>query len=395
MDMMERLREAYYCTRKNKRRSADQVEFEMHLERNLRRLRLAIESRNFRPSAYTFVKLRPRPREVFACGMDMRIIHHYIDIRMRPIIEAELTSRTFNNRKGYGPNEATNALISDIYEVSRGFTRDAWIIKWDIKGYFPNASQDIVYRQLSDLAIRRYEGEDKDDLLYMIKIAVYSYPTNHCWRKSPLSMWALIEPGKSLFCKPDGVGGAIGHLIWQNAMNYYLNEIDHWIVDELGLHYGRFVDDSWIVTDNKEAMLAMMPEIRRRLADLGCTLHPHKFYCQHWSKGVEFIGTHIKIDRVYINNRIVRHAREAIQNLNKCPRVEKLGTFMSSLNSYLGFCKGRNAYGIALDLIDMIDPRWWEFCYFNKRRLCIQAKPQYGYREIVSKKYHLKLKRKI
>ena len=80
--------------------------------------------------------------------MAMRIIHHYIDIRLRPLIENRLTNRTFNNRKGFGQVAAVNQLISDIYEVTEGFTKDAWIIKTDIQGYFPNAVQQIVYDQL-------------------------------------------------------------------------------------------------------------------------------------------------------------------------------------------------------------------------------------------------------
>lgn len=276
MVRLEDLIEAYYTTRRNKRRSTDSVHFELHWERNLLRLLDAINSRTFQPTAYTFITTKPRPREIFACDMEMRVIHHYIDIRMRPIIEGELTRRTFNNRVGFGQNVAINQVVEDIYDVSKGFTRDAWIIKMDLSGYFPNARQDVVARQLTSLAQAKYEGDDKDDLLYMIQRAVFSAPTRHCYRKSPLWKWALITPDKSLFRKPDGVGGAIGHLIWQNAMNYYLNDIDHLVVDEWGLHYSRFVDDILIVTDNKEAALAfVVPELRRRLAELGCTLRLH------------------------------------------------------------------------------------------------------------------------
>ena len=182
MVRLEDLIEAYYTTRRNKRRSTDSVHFELHWERNLLRLLDAINSRTFQPTAYTFITTKPRPREIFACDMEMRVIHHYIDIRMRPIIEGELTRRTFNNRVGFGQNVAINQVVEDIYDVSKGFTRDAWIIKMDLSGYFPNARQDVVARQLTSLAQAKYEGDDKDDLLYMIQRAVFSAPTRHCYR---------------------------------------------------------------------------------------------------------------------------------------------------------------------------------------------------------------------
>src|SRR5574344_2538322 len=92
----------------------------------------------------------------------------------------------------------------------KNYTTDAYIIQWDIKGYFPNAIQDLVYKQLTNLVKSEYFKEDKDDLLYMIQISVFSYPTHHCYRKSPVHFWEKIPEYKSLFSKPDGMGGAIG-----------------------------------------------------------------------------------------------------------------------------------------------------------------------------------------
>lgn len=381
--------EAYYTTRQNKRRSADSVEFELHWERNLVRLMNELENHTFAPSAYTFIAPRPRPREVFACEMALRVVHHYLDIRLRPLLESELTNRTYNNRIGYGCDAAVNRVISDIYEVSRGFTRDAWIIKMDLQGYFPNANQDIVYRQLSDLIERRYKGADKGLLHYMLQRSIFSYPAKHCYRKSPLYKWQGIAPSKSLFTKPDGIGGAIGHLVWQNAMNYYLNDLDHYVIDVCGLHFVRFVDDMVIVTDNKESGLAFIQEIRSRLSALGCSLHPKKFYCQHYTKGVDFIGSHIRLDRVYVNKRVVRNFADTIRQLNKSVCVRKIETFIASMNSYLGILKHRNAYGIMRRLLSKVSEKWNKFTHFNETRRCYQANEGYTHRELLMRKYNL------
>ena len=234
----EQLRQAYLRTRSNKRRSADAMAYEMHQEVYLEGLHARIANRSLAPAAYTFITMRPRPREIFACDMDMRIVHHYLDMRMRPLIERRLTDRTFNNRIGMGTDAAVNQLISDVCEVSHGYTRDAWVISIDLLGYFPNASQDTAYAQLSSLIAEDYQGDDKDDMQYLLRSAIYAYPTKHCYRKSPLWMWKRYIPDdKSLFRKPDGIGAAIGHLLWQNGMNYYLNDLDHWILDNVCAHY--------------------------------------------------------------------------------------------------------------------------------------------------------------
>lgn len=379
--------EAYLCARTNKRKSPDQVEFEIHWERNCVRLYEDIINHTLRPTAYTFVCQKPKPREVFASDMSTRILHHYLDIRLRPLLEKRLSPHTFNNRVGMGQDACQNAVISDIYEVSEGYTQDCYITKIDIQGCFPNISQDIAHKQLEEIVLNDYVGADKDELIYILQVCIFSYPTEHCYRKSSLDKWKYIVPSKSLFTKPRGTGAAIGHLIWQNAVNYYFHEIDEWM-DSMGICYERYVDDFYIISRTK-GILLLIPELRRRLAELGATLHPYKFYHQHYSKGVECLGSHIKIDRIYPNKRILKNAKEHIVQLNRCARENKVYLFISSINSYLGICKNRNGFARAYDLINTISPKWWEYVTFNRRRVCLQPKPRYKERNVIIHKFNL------
>lgn len=374
--------------RSNKRRSPDSVEFELHWEMRCAQLYEDIVNHEVRPTAYTFVVTHPKPREVFASDMSTRILHHYIDIRLRPILERNLSEHTFNNRKGMGQNACQNAVISDIYEVSGGFTKDAWIVKLDMSGCFPNVNQDIAYKQLEELILNEYFGEDKDELIYMLNVCIYSYPTHHCYRKSPRSAWDDIPKEKSLFNKPDGIGGAIGHLIWQNAVNYYFHEVDEWILS-MGVKYERFVDDMYFVTDNKEAFLTyFIPEIRKRLEPLGARLN-HKFYCQHYTKGCECLGTHIKMDRLYANNRIIRRAKKKARDCNKRINRNRVGKVLASLNSYLGICKNLNGFKRACEIVGELDEEWWKYIHFNKRRICLEANEEYKERNRIINKFRL------
>ena len=387
---IEDLIEAYMVARKNKRRSADQVEFELHWESRLWQLYQRIVSRSVQPTAYTFIVENPKPREVFASDMETRILHHYIDIRLRPIFEKRLSPHTFNNREGMGQNAIQNAVISDIYEMSRGYTCDAWIIKLDIRGCFPNIKQDVAYRQLEELVLEDYAGNDRDELLYMLQLCVYSYPTEHCYRKSPYSKWSLIPDEKSLFCKEPGTGAAIGHLLWQNAVNYYFHEIDEWILSR-GINYERFVDDMVFVVENKTAFLNyVLPELRKRLSGLGAALNEKKTYCQHYSKGVEWLGCHIKMDRIYANRRIIARALYKVKMLNRRVGPRRVEHLLSSINSYLGVCKNTNGFNQAMRIVRALSADWWRFVVFNRSRVCLQALPSYSYRNRIISQYNLK-----
>lgn len=380
--------EAYFSARKNKRKSPDQVEFELHWEANCVKLCEDVNERRVRPTAYTFVVDYPRPREVFASDMSTRILHHYLDMRLRPLLEARMTDHTFNNRKGMGTNACQDAVISDIYEVSKGFTTDAWIVKLDMSGCFPNISQDIAYKQIEEVVLNDYEGEDKYDVIYILQVCIFSYPTHHCYRKSARSKWDAIPKEKSLFCKPDGIGGAIGHLIWQNAVNYYFHEIDKWITG-LGIRYERFVDDMYFVANNKAAFLvSVIPELRERLGKLGARLNEKKFYCQHYTKGVECLGIHIKMDRIYPNNRVIRRAGMKAVQFNRCIRESKLDAMLSSINSYLGICKNTNGYNQACSIIRLLSRRWFDYVDFNTKRVCLVARPKYKINNRIIRKFY-------
>lgn len=382
------LYEAYQYTLRGKRSSVDAVEFDFHLERNFMRLYNEVNRRELNPRPYTFIAPYPKPREVFAADMGTKTLQQYVEQRLRPEVERRLIDRIFNNRVGMGNLACINQVITDIYEVSQGFTKDCWIIKIDMQGYFPNASQDVVFEQLGDVAkaVCRDE-EDLEEMLYLISSNVYCRAAEHAYRKSAHHLWEEIPKEKSLFHKPPGTGGAIGHLIWQLAMTYYMNDVMRWLSKAVRISV--YMDDVTIVTPNKEATLAMLPELRERLDKIGITLHLHKFYCQHYTKGVEVVGRHIKMDRVYVNNRCVRHAFEKLGEFNQRASPSQAERFVSCINSYLGVFKSSNAYTITRRYIAAINPKWWKYVTYDERRRCVNIKPEYKRKELIIKRYNL------
>ena len=390
----QQLIEAYYLARANSRRSPDQVEFELHWEGNLLRLLNDINNRCYQPTAYTFIVLDPKPREIFASDMGTRILHHYLHVRLISLLEKRLSARTYNNRKGKGTSACQTAVITDCYELSQGYTRDAYIIKIDLSGCFPNINQDIAFRQLESVIRSDYHGSDKEDLLYILRVCIYSYPTLHCEFRGDADLRKYIAPEKSILNKPLGTGAAIGHLIWQMAVTYYFNDIILWL-ESLDIRVNVYVDDWYFVVRNKTAFLAyVLPELRKRLALLGATINERKFYCQHVSKGFECLGIHVKLDRIYPNTRVIKRAKRKAVELNRCIREEKIPRVLDSLNSYLGICKNTNGYNQAKAIIAKLDPRWFSYLQFNTSRCCLEALPEYNYKNRIIKKYKLYDKRR-
>ncbi|MCR5842111.1 MAG: hypothetical protein K6G86_08565, partial [Bacteroidales bacterium] len=333
----------YLGCRANKRRSPDSVHFELHWERDLVRLERDFADRTLVPFLYSFIAPRPRPREVIACLMQGKILQYHFDRIVRPLVEAELTDRTFNNRIGYGPDKAVELLMEDIREVSENFTRDCYIIGRDIRAYFPSSDQDRSYQRYRNLIERSIpKGQEREDLLQILQRVNYSYPEAHVHLRSPKSLWApIIASGKSvIFNGTPGRGACLGNQYWQVEKNYDLNDFDHFQVDTCGLRYLRFVDDMRWVVQNKQAGLAHVALCEQMLWEqYGYRMHPDKRTCQHYTKGGQFIGAWFKMGRIYIGNRVVRHALQTLHFWNRNPSKRLLGHFLASMNSYLGMMK--------------------------------------------------------
>jgi len=168
-------------------------------------------------------------------------------------------------------------------------------------------------------------------------------PARHCNIYVPLDRWDAIPDSKSLFHKPTGTGGAIGFLCWQNAMGLYINEVVKWLASHDFMRVMVFVDDIYMVTKNKDITLAIMPELRRRLAELKVSLNERKFYCQHYSKGIMCLGTMLKFDRAYVNNTTSKRAFKSLSDWKgKVLHGLDRQRLLCSLNTYCGIFKKRN-----------------------------------------------------
>lgn len=392
---LETLHNDYLGCASNKKKSADTVIFELHRERNLAWLLEDVNDRTLAALLYAFVAPRPRPREVIACLMPGKVVQFHFDGLVRPEVEKRLTDRTFNNRVGFGPDKAIERLMQDIREVSHNFTRDCWLITRDIKGYFPSSNLDRSYANYRELIEESFpEGEERDDLLYILMRVNYSYPAENVVPISPRRKWEpIVKSGKSvIFNCEDGRGACLGNQYWQVEKNYDLNDFDHWQVDVCGMRYGRFVDDMWWVVDNLEAGLAHVALSEKKLyEEYGYRMHPTKRYQQHVALGGEFISTWFKGNRIYIGNRVVRHCEERIREWNRLASPWMLDHFLASINSYFGMMKHRNAFRIICNLADKVAPEWRKYCEFNPDRRCFVALEGYKHNELLCRRFNFKL----
>jgi len=381
--------QAYYDARKNKRNTKSALVFEMDCETHLFALYDDIRYRRYVPSESTcFVVHNPVQREIFAADFRDRVVHHLVFNYLSPIFERYFIADSYSCRKGKGTSYGIRRVEHFIRSCTRNYSRDAYILKLDIRGYFMNIDKRTLYRFIVErlhLEQKKYQLPfDVDLVQYLVHSIVFHDPTQ-CFRiTGERRDWLGLPKSKSLFFAQKEKGLPIGNLTSQLFGNIYMNEFDHTVRDSFGCNaYGRYVDDMVFIHTDKAFLKALISKIDRCLyTTLALTLHPKKIYLQHISKGVAFLGTYIKPYCTYIGNRTKQHAYDMITYWNSMihhrPRIEKheIDTFISSINAYLGMMKHHDTFHLRKHfLTHVLSPHFLRY---------VSYAPDYG--KVVMKK---------
>ena len=112
-------------------------------------------------------------------------------------------------------------------------------------------------------------------------------------------------------------------------------------------YYGRYVDDAYIVSTDREWMLSIVPLIRQFLKDkLGLDLHMGKLRIDDVNYGVEFLGGFVKRYRNYISRHTVKRMLGKLREKNEYEYNEMYCT----INSYLGMLSHYSSYKLRNDI---------------------------------------------
>jgi hypothetical protein len=367
--------QAYFDARSNKRTTDNALKFEMDFESRLLGLYDDIVGGTYRIArSICFISFHPVKREIFAGDFRDRVVHHLIFNYLSPIFERIFINDVYSCRIGKGTSYGIRRLDHHIRSCSENYSRDCYVLKLDISGYFMSIDRRILYRKITETLAPYRETAPFDFALVdgLIRQVVFNDPVKNCCIKGNRSDWSGLPKSKSLFFAEPELGLPIGNLTSQLFGNLHLDGLDHFVTGTLGCrHYGRYVDDFFIVHTDREYLKSLVPRIRDFLAsDAGLELHPKKISLQHVNRGVPFLGAYLKPYRTYVGNRTKNASYRRIAEWNE--RIFRSPTgnfddpgiarkFLSSVNSYLGIMGQFHTYRLRRKLLRIhADPDFWK-----------------------------------
>ena len=313
------LHKAYYDARRKKRNRDYQLHFESRLEQNLRELCDELYNRTYRarPSA-CFIISDPKYREVFAADFRDRIVHHLYFNYLHEMLERTFIVDSYSCIRRRGTSFGIWRLEEHIRKASLNYTEKCYVLKLDIRGYFMHIKREklleIVLRRIENMSSHRIfrhhpqtwgDMLDMDFLRWLSEEIIMLNPLENCVIHGKPSDWDKLPREKSLFHAPEGCGLPIGNLTSQLFSNVYLGELDDFMKRTLKCrHYGRYVDDFYVVSPDKVWLRSLIPQVRDFLKnELELDLQEGKTVICDVKNGVEYLGHFLKNGR-----RRVSHA---------------------------------------------------------------------------------------
>ena len=363
--------DAYKACRRHKRNTINALRFELNWEVECVSLWEDINSGTYRPGrSIAFIVTKPTKREIFAADFRDRVVHHLIAQKIVPLLESQFINDSYSTREGRGTLYGIHRVEEQIRQESDNYTRDCYVMKLDIEGFFMAINKRMLYAEVEAFLRERYHANDLPLLLWLIRLTVMNRPEQGCVFRCPRRMWRGLPKTKSLLGTDGTHGLPIGNLTSQLLALLHLDGLDHLVREEWGVEgYGRYVDDMVFVSRSRRRLLEVRGKVGEWLTAHGHRLHPKKMYLQHYSKGVLFIGGMILPGRKFLSRRTVRFMRDALEACHRLvggstnPPLVVKERVRATMNSYFGMLQHYDALRLTSHIICQLPKDWFQWMY--------------------------------
>lgn len=289
--------------------------YESNLLFNLLELRNSLINGTYVQKPFVEFELneRGKKRHIKSLHISDRVLQRALcDYILEPSIRKYLIYDNGASIKGKGIDFTKRRLVTHLHKYYSKHGSEGYILLCDFKKYFDSISHDKLI-----LMFKKYIHDDK--VLSLVKYLISTFG--------------------------NGKGLGIGSQISQIAGISYLIDLDNFIKIVKGCkYYGRYMDDFYIIHEDKNYLKSLLDEIKIVVNNLGLNLNEKKTQIYRIDKGFTFLKlkTHItktgQVIRIPCRKNIIREKRKLkklkYKNIN----------FKDIYNSYLSFTGNLKRY---------------------------------------------------
>lgn len=265
-----------------------------------------------------FINERGKVREINSVKFFERVVQKSLCTNILiPILTHNLIADNGASQKGKGTLYAHKRLVKHLSSYYRKYGKEGYVLTIDFKSYFAN----INHNTLKSI-FRKYLTDER-----------------------------VIKLADSFVDAFGDIGLGLGSETSQTFAISYVNEIDHFIKDQLGIKaYGRYMDDSYIIHPDKNELKNILSKLDFYFEKYGIKINKNKTCIRKLNQGFTFLKT-----RFYISDTgkiIKKPCRESItrerRKLKRQAKLYKQGiltieSIKQSFGSWCGSMARRNA----------------------------------------------------
>lgn len=318
----DNLLKAHYAASRGKRYRRAVLAFAAQLEERLIEIQNRLIWKSWRPGPWrVFHVLDPKPRLIQAPQYADRLVHHALVRVIEPLFERRFIYDSYACRQGKGVHAAIHRLQTQLRVAQRSWGQ-VYVLQADIARFFASVNHDRLRAILARTIADR-------DVLWLCDSIIGA----------------------------DGAGIPVGALTSQLFANAYLDQLDHWVKDQVGERfYLRYMDDFIILGPEVGALHALRLRAQRWLSDtLDLSLNP-KTAVYPAGQGIDFCGYRTWSTHILPRRRNVARARRHLRALLAQSAPEHvIGARLASFLGYMRHCSGqRTTAGVVHDLSIMM-----------------------------------------
>ena len=276
-----------------------------------------------------FTITEPKRREIMSIHFRDRIYQRSLnDVAIFPQASKSYIPDNFACQPGKGTEAARERLREFLQRYYRKHGITGYILKIDIKGYYPNMDHAFVADMFED-----YMDADT----YKMAMGVLGH-------------------------LPGEVGYNPGSQIVQIVGITALDRLDHYIKERLRIkYYIRYMDDMIILHPDKEYLLYCLEQIKIILATQKMQAHPDKTFIQKVNEPVLFLGFFYRLTQtgkvvILVDPKKIKHEKKKIYRMFALVKKGKLTIY--DVDRHFKAYKASVRYGCSRNLLCRLN-RWY------------------------------------
>ncbi len=345
---INKIKDVYDGIYKNTCHKAKLIRFELTKTSNIVKIYNTLKNKHYNHLKYNiFIIQEPKYRIIMSELMYDKIVNHLISkYVLIPTLSRKLIDQNVATRTGKGSKEGIRYMKKYINSIKENYD-NVYILKCDISKYFYNIDHEILINKLS------HENFDKDILRVLINIInstdndyindlIDSSISREVSHLEDMNIYDLESKKKQLYSLPryrKGKGLPIGNETSQLLAIYYLNELDHYIKEQLHIkYYIRYMDDFILIHHDKEYLKKCLNLINKKLSYLKLSLNK-KTQIYNLKSGVIFLGYKFILKNKKLVILLNNQTRKKIKRKLRKARKNNINFYKKSLASYNGYFK--------------------------------------------------------